>query len=116
MRCDKISPRTDVNPKRGDIMIRPLMEILSEIPDFGKAKGKRHPLSAILSMACVAIMCGAMPEVLQNLVLEGKIITTDAMHTQRETCQIIVDDGGDYVTIVKDNQHNLLDDVMATFH
>jgi predicted transposase YbfD/YdcC len=59
---------------------------------------------------------GAMPEILQNLVLEGRIITADAMHTQRETCQTIVDGGGDYVMIVKDNQHKLLDDVMTTFH
>ena len=38
---------------------RSLMDILSEIPDFRKAKGKRHSLSAILGMSCVAIMCGA---------------------------------------------------------
>ena len=38
---------------------RSLMDILSEIPDFRKAKGKRHSLSAILAMSCVAIMCGA---------------------------------------------------------
>ena len=40
------------------MMLRPFIEILSEIPDFRKAKGKRHSLSAILSLACVAIMCG----------------------------------------------------------
>jgi hypothetical protein len=40
------------------VMVRPLIEILSEIPDFRKSKGKRHQLSAILAMACVAMMCG----------------------------------------------------------
>ena len=52
-----------------------------------------------------------MPEVLQNLVLKGKIITADAMHTQtadamhtqRETCQTIVDGDGDYVIVVCDS-------------
>jgi hypothetical protein len=37
--------------------IRPLVEILAEIPDFRKEKGKRHPLSAILALACVSMMC-----------------------------------------------------------
>jgi predicted transposase YbfD/YdcC len=215
------------------MMIKPLLEILAEIPDFRKAKGKRHPLSAILALSCVAVMCGCrgyraiaewgrnydskftealgfthaktpcastlhtifgnvavklvekklgewaesilgssqeeegtpegmsidgktlrgslnqdssithllsavshklgltvaqcsvdsktneigtIDEVLQDIVLEGRIFTTDAMHTQRKTCQTIVDGGGDYVMIVKDNQHNLLDDVKTTFH
>ena len=59
---------------------------------------------------------GTIDELLQDLVLEGRIITTDAMHTQRKTCQTIIDGGGDYVMIVKDNQHSLLDDVETTFH
>ena len=58
---------------------------------------------------------GVMPEVLESLVLKGKIITTDAMHTQRKTCQTIVDGEGDYVMIVKENQKMLLDDVVTTF-
>jgi predicted transposase YbfD/YdcC len=225
------------------MMVKPLIEVLAEIPDFRKAKGKRHPLSAILALACVAVMCGCrgyraiaewgrnydneftealgfthaktpcastlhtifgkisvklvekklgewaesivgageeatqgeeapqgeaatsegvsidgktlrgslnqessithllsavshklgltmaqcsvdsktneigtMDEILQNIVLKGRIFTTDAMHTQRDTCQTIVDGEGDYVMIVKDNQHNLLDDVKTTFH
>ena len=35
-----------------------LIEILAQVPDPRKAKGKRHPLSAILALAVIAIMCG----------------------------------------------------------
>jgi hypothetical protein len=34
------------------------MEVLAEIPDFRRSRGKRHPLSAILAMACCAMLCG----------------------------------------------------------
>jgi predicted transposase YbfD/YdcC len=217
------------------MMVRPLMDILSEIPDFRKAKGKRHPLSAILGMACAATLCGyksysamaewgrnyggklvqalgfthektpcastlhtvfrnidkkaveaklgswaesvmsATPdaevpeddlegvsldgktlggsrkqgapgthllsavshklgvtltqqagdhstdemriihEALQNLVLEGRVFTMDALNTQRKTAETITEGGGDYVMIAKKNQASLLNDVKTVF-
>ena len=39
-------------------MVRPLIHIVAEVPDFGKREGKRYSLSAILAMACIAVMCG----------------------------------------------------------
>lgn len=37
---------------------RPLIEVLAAIPDVRSRRGKRHPLSAILAMACCAMLCG----------------------------------------------------------
>ena len=37
---------------------RHLLDILAETPDFRNNRGKRHPLSAILGLAVIAMMCG----------------------------------------------------------
>jgi hypothetical protein len=56
----------------------------------------------------------ALP-LLQSLVLEGRVITGDAMFCQREVCQQILDDGGDYFFVVKDNQPTLKEAIAAEF-
>ena len=38
---------------------RPRSEVFSAIPDVRKARGKRHPLSAILARSCCAMLCGS---------------------------------------------------------
>ena len=59
---------------------------------------------------------GVVSEVLKKLVLEGRVVTMDALLTQREVAKDILAGGGDYVMIVKENQEKLLDEVMTTFH
>ena len=38
---------------------RHLLDILAEVPDSRNNQGKRHPLSAILGLAVIAMMCGS---------------------------------------------------------
>src|SRR2546429_3944973 len=49
------------------------------------------------------------------LVLESRIVTMDALLTPRHVAQTIVDKGGDYVMIVKDNQPQLRADIELVF-
>jgi hypothetical protein len=58
---------------------------------------------------------GAMPEFLSGLILTGRIFTMDALLTQRHIAQTIVDGGGDYIMIVKENQPQLYADLAELF-
>lgn len=49
----------------------------------------------------------AIPALLQLFHLKGSIVTIDAMGTQRDIAQAIVDKGADYVLALKGNQGNL---------
>jgi hypothetical protein len=54
-------------------------------------------------------------ELLETLVLSGRVITADAMFCQREVCQKIRDRGGHYFVVVKDNQPELKEAIAAEF-
>ena len=57
----------------------------------------------------------AIPRLLELLDLHGALVTIDAMGCQKAIAQKIVDQGGDYVLTVKDNQEHLLDDIQQAF-
>lgn len=57
----------------------------------------------------------ATPRVLTMVDLRGKIVTTDALLTQRKIAIQIVEAGGEYVLPVKDNQPQLLSDIQTLF-
>jgi hypothetical protein len=54
-------------------------------------------------------------EILDTLSLRGRVITADAMFCQRDVCQKIVDSGGHYFVVVKENQPTLRADIAAEF-
>lgn len=57
----------------------------------------------------------AIPDLLRLLALRGCLVTIDAMGCQRAIAQQIVDQGGDYVLALKENQGTLLADVQDSF-
>lgn len=49
----------------------------------------------------------AAPKLLEELVLQGKIVIGDAVHAQRELCRQICQEGGEFLLVVKENQPRL---------
>jgi len=92
-----------------------------------KKQGARdtHLLSAVcqhlgLTLGQVAVddktnEIGAVLELLNLLVLEGCVVTTDALLTQRKVAQKVLDGDGDYVFVVKENQPTLYADIKLLF-
>jgi predicted transposase YbfD/YdcC len=58
---------------------------------------------------------GAVNELLSGLILEGRVITMDALLTQRKLAEAILAHKGDYVMIAKDNQPELRKWIKALF-
>jgi DDE family transposase len=54
-------------------------------------------------------------KLLGDLVLKGRIVTGDAMFCQSEVCQQVLDQGGHYLLVVKDNQPTLKEAIAAEF-
>lgn len=57
----------------------------------------------------------AIPELLKLLDIEGCIITIDAMGTQKEIADEIIDNGADYILALKSNQNYLKENVETIF-
>ena len=55
------------------------------------------------------------PRALEGVSVAGKIVTGDALHTQRATSAQIVERGGDYLWPAKENQPRLYEDIQRLF-
>ncbi len=52
---------------------------------------------------------------LNEMDVKGKVITADAMHTQKDFCKEVINYDGDYVLTMKDNQKGLREDISDCF-
>jgi len=57
----------------------------------------------------------AIPQLLRLLDIEGSMITIDAMGTQTDIAEVIIENKADYILAVKGNQHDLLDQIQGRF-
>jgi predicted transposase YbfD/YdcC len=57
----------------------------------------------------------ALKPLLTPSLVKGRIVTLDAMHTQRQLCAQVQQCGGAYVLIAKDNQPTLAEDIADLF-
>ncbi len=58
----------------------------------------------------------AIPKLLKFLELEGAVVTTDAMGCQKEIADGVIEQGGDYMLAVKDNQPTLAAAITELFN
>jgi len=84
-----------------------------------------HLLSAVghqLSMTLIQVAVsdktneiGALGDLLRRLMIEGWVVTTDALLTQRHVAQALIERKADYLFIVKDNQPSLRQGIELLF-
>ena len=89
-----------------------------QIPGVHLVGAYTHEAGAILAQLRTAGKgqeIAAAKAVLAQVPLAGRLVTTDALLTQREVAQQVVEGGGDYLLPVKDNQPTLHADLEAAF-
>jgi DDE_Tnp_1-associated/Transposase DDE domain len=72
----------------------------TQVPNGGENKTNEHKTAL---------------QLLRGIVLEGRLITGDAMFCQRDLSQQIIDAHGHYLWFVKDNQPTLVNDIKVAF-
>ncbi len=92
--------------KKSGAMISHLLSVVS------------HELGITLTQRGVSDKTNEIPvstEILKAFDVAGKVITTDALLTQRSFCHGIINSGGDYMLPVKGNQPDLLEAIEKLF-
>ena len=114
-------------------LVQPEADRLRPTPLDGKtARGSHSPLRAAVHLLSLldgptgGVLCQTAVDaktnehkaalaLLEGLVLEGRLVTADAMFCHRDVAERILSQGGHYLLVVKDNQEVLLKDIQAAF-
>jgi predicted transposase YbfD/YdcC len=96
-------------------VLRGALKLGADVTASVSAVGHRLGLTAGMAEVEAGDEIGAVETLLANLVLCGKVVTLDALHTQEKTARLIGERGGQYVMTVKGNQPGLLERVEALF-
>lgn len=93
--------------------------------DRGRQRGAIHMVNAWCTSLGVSLgqvttaeksnEITAIPELLDQLMLDGAIVTIDAMGCQKDIAAKIRERGADYLLAVKNNHRTLLSDIQARF-
>ena len=89
-------------PAAGLHLVAAFLPALTTVWDQLATEGKGQEIAA------AQMLLGTLP-------LKGRLITADALHTQREFCQTVLAQEGDYLLPVKENQPALLADLQEAF-
>jgi predicted transposase YbfD/YdcC len=94
-----------------------------------KSQGKKSPIHMVSAWACETnLVLGqvktaeksneitAIPQLLEMLDIAGQTISIDAMGTQKEIAERIIDNDANYILVVKGNQAQLLENVVDEFN
>jgi predicted transposase YbfD/YdcC len=106
-----------------------LLQIAIDGKTLKASRTNEYPALHLLSAYCIEISSTiaqvavgakkneitAAKEMLFDMPLNGKFITGDAIFCQKELCNIILKNKGDYIFIVKNNQRQLLSDIKEVF-
>ena len=86
----------------------PLHLVAAYVPALGHVLEQLETAGKGRELAAVALLLGRLP-------LKGRVLSGDALLTQREVCTTILGGQGDYLLPVKDNQPSLLADIQEAF-
>jgi len=95
--------------------MRGALKLGAEVTATVTALGHRLGLTAGAVEVVKGDEIAAVQTLLKRLLLGGKVVTLDALHTQRETARLIREQDGHYVMTVKGNQPELREAVEGLF-